>query len=60
MATTRGRSEIESTCSLCRIEISKTDVKPSADLETMLSLLQTECKLYHKKLKIKSKMMISI
>ena len=32
MATTRGRSEMESTCSLCRIEILKTDVKPSADL----------------------------
>ena len=43
---------MESQCPSCKIKISKTDASPSTDLETMLSLLQTQCKLCSKKFKI--------
>ena len=43
---------MESQCPSYKIKISKTDASPSADLETMLSLLQAQWKLYSKKFKI--------
>ena len=52
MASLRGKTEMESQCPSCKIKISKTDASPSTDLETMLSLLQTQCKLCSKKFKI--------
>ena len=42
---------MESQCPSYKIKISKTDASP-ADLETMLSLLQAQWKLYSKKFKI--------
>ena len=41
MASLRGKADMESQCPSCKIKISKTDVSPSTDLETMLSLLQS-------------------
>ena len=52
MASLREKTEMESQCPSCKIKISKTDASPSTDLETMLSLLQTQCKLCSKKFKI--------
>ena len=52
MASLRGKTQMESQCSSCKINISKTDTSPSTDLETMLSLLQRQCKLYSKKFNI--------
>ena len=43
---------MESQCPSCKIKISKTDASPSTDLETMLSLLQTKCKVCSKKFMI--------
>ena len=51
-ASLRGKTEMESQCPSCKIKISKTDASPSTDLETMLSLLQTQCKLCSKKFNI--------
>ena len=58
MASLRGKTEMESQCSSCKIEISKTDASPSTDLERMLSLLQTKCKACSKKFKIKKSWLI--
>ena len=52
MASLRGKTGMESQCPWCKIKISKTDGSPSTDLETMLSLLQIQCKLCSKKFKI--------
>ena len=54
MASLRGKTEMESQCPSCKIKISKTDANPSTDLETMLSLLQTKCKVCSKKFNIKN------
>ena len=52
MASLSGKTEMESQCPSRKIKISKTDATPSTDLETMLSLLQTQYKLCSKKFKI--------
>ena len=52
MASLRGKTEKESQCPSCKIKISKTDASPSTDSETMLSLLQIQCKACSKKFKI--------
>ena len=52
MASLRGKTEMEFQCPSCKIKISKADASPSTDLETMLSLLQSQCKLCSKKFKI--------
>ena len=52
MASLRGKTEMESQCPSCKIKISKTDASSSTDLETMLSLLQTQCKVCSKKVKV--------
>ena len=43
---------MESQCPSCKIKISKTNASTSTDLETMLSLLQTQCKVCSKTFKI--------
>ena len=52
MAALRGKTEMESKYPNCKIEISGTEASLSTDLETMLSLLQTKCKVCSKKFKI--------
>ena len=44
-----GKYEEESQCPVCKINILKTDISPSSDLQTLLSLLKIQCKRCSKK-----------
>ena len=47
-----GKNEEESQCPVCKINILKTDISPSSDLQNLLSLLKIQCKRCSKKLLI--------